>query len=304
MSQPGPGLRQLQRLAEGASAPPPPVAGRGGTPPRRPPWWEERLAGFLFRALSPRLPAQEQPPPPPSLGAWRSHLVPRTGGRGTLSAAWFPASPPARGAVLLLHPWVEWGKAYFHRRGRIEALGAAGYHTLTVDLPGIGTSGPPAGFFDRDVEDALAALDGLAGRLPLFVWGVSAGGYWAHPVLARSHRVAAAVFEDVSPHLVEWSWRMAPWGAPAYLVLRLVTPGAYRFLDMRRHAACLRLAAAAYVSGALDRGVRPEDTQALAAAAGAAHRIVPQAGHLESIKRAGEAVIALALATFDQGEGR
>jgi pimeloyl-ACP methyl ester carboxylesterase len=274
--------------------PPPPV-------PPRPSAREERWSWKLFRVVSPRLEKVELLPPPDSLRPFEEVRVPRPP-RGELSALWFPAAGTARGAVLLLHPWVPWGKTYFYRRGRIAALRREGYHALVLDLSGFGTSSKPAGFLDRDVEAGLAALRERAPGLPLHVWGVSSGGHWAHPVLARSTDVASAMFEDVSPHLFEWSWRMAPLFRPCYLFFRTVFPTSHRYLDMRRHAAAFRLGAVTYLSGEGDRGVLPEDTRALATAAGGEARIVAGAGHLGSIKVATEEVLALAFDTFRRGE--
>lgn len=275
----------------------------------RPPRWQESLGSWLFRALSPKIPRQATPAPPAALAPCEEVGVHRSSGPGTLAATWYPctASSPitrARGAVLLLHPWSVWGQAYFHRHGRLESLRAAGYHALTVDLGGFGGSGPASGFFDRDVEDALAFLRRRAHGLPVHVWGVSSGGYWAHPLLARAEGVSGAMFEDVSPHLLEWSWRMAPWGRPFYLFFRRALPAAYRFLDARRHAAGLKVSAVAYVSGERDPGIRPEDTEDLAGRAGAPFWIIPRAGHLGAIKTAGDEVIDIALATFEQAVER
>jgi hypothetical protein len=110
------------------------------------------------------------------------------------------------------------------------------------------------------------------------------------------------MFEDTSPHLFEWSWRMSPLGRPCYLFYRYVLRGAYRYLDIRRHAPAMSLRAASYASGEKDRGVRPEDTRELAALAGGRTLIVPGAGHLDSIKLANAEVIALALDTFRRAE--
>ena len=270
-------------------------------PPPRPSAFEERWSSRLFRAVSPRLERPAALPTPDSLRPFEEVRVPRPP-RGELTATWFPANGPARGAVLLLHPWLPWGKAYFHRRGRIPALREAGYHSLALDLSGFGGSSRPAGHLDLDVEAGLAALRERAPGLPLHLWGVSSGGYWAHPVLARTSEVRSAMFEDVSPHLFEWSWRMAPLFRPCYAFFRLAFPTSYRYLDARRHAAAFRLGAVAYVSGEKDRGVLPSDTRALAEAAGGAARIVPGAGHLAAIKVATEEVLALALETFRRGE--
>ncbi|HEV2855648.1 MAG TPA: alpha/beta hydrolase [Thermoanaerobaculia bacterium] len=259
----------------------------------------------LFLALSPGLPRFEQPEIPERMAPFEDVLVTRMKGRGELTATWFPAAGRPRGAVLLLHPWLMWGKAYFHLRGRIEALRAAGYHALALDFAGFGGSGAPHGFFDHDVEAGLRSLRERADGLPLHVWGVSAGGYWAHPVLGRTRLVSGAMFEDVAPHLFEWSWRVIPSRRPCYLFFRTCFRSAYRFLDIRRHAGSMSLGAATYVSGERDRGVRPEDTRALAGLAGARHlrhRIIPGADHLGSIKIAGEEVIHLALETFRLAE--
>jgi uncharacterized protein len=272
-----------------------------GSVPPRPGAREERLATGLFLLLSPRLPRTEQPVPREDLAPFEALSVPRWNGAAPLSAVWFPAERP-RGAVLLLPPWLVWGKAYFYLRGRLQALRAAGYHALILDFPGFGGSGPVQGFFDRDVEDGLAALRRQAGDLPLHVWGVSSGGTWAHLVLSRTDLVTGAMFEDVSPHLFEWSWRVAPLGRPAYLFFRTVFRSAYRFLDARRHAAAMALRTVTYVSGEGDLGVRPEDTRALAETAGGRWRIVPGADHLGAIKVAGEEVVALALDTFRRAE--
>jgi pimeloyl-ACP methyl ester carboxylesterase len=197
---------------------------------------------------------------------------------------------------------MAWGKAYFHLRGRIEALRAAGYHVLAPDFSGFGRSISPFDFFDRDVEAGIEFLLQRLGDLPLHVWGVSAGGYWAHPFLSRTDLVTGAMFEDVSAHLLEWSWRQVPVGRPGYLLFRWCLRSAYRFLDLRRHAVTMSLGAVTYVSGGRDRGVRPEDTRALAGLAGGRCHIVPGAGHLASIKLAGPEVIALALDTFRRAE--
>ncbi|HEX4952516.1 MAG TPA: hypothetical protein VF017_03860 [Thermoanaerobaculia bacterium] len=280
------------------------MTAQAAIPPPRPARWEERAGGFLFRALAPRLAREPIPEPPAALAPFEELVLPRRPGHGSLTATWYAPAGEPRGGALLLHPWMSWGKAYFHRRGRIPALREAGYGVLALDLPGFGGSHSIPGFYDRAVVQGLEAL---ALRVPgraLHVWGVSNGGYWAHIALSSGLGVAGAFFEDVSPHLLEWSWRTAPLGRPFYLFYRLVLPRAYRFLDARRHAAARAVPAVGYVSGELDRGVRPEDTHALADAAGAERLVVPDTEHLGSIKRAGSEVIAAALETFSKGETR
>lgn len=279
------------------------------TTPPRPAYWQEWLANRLFFLMSPPLTWSPQPEPPDGVAPWEPVTIERRRGRGTLSGHWFPAGPGAdgadgaRGAVLLLHPWLPWGSSYFFRRGRLQALRAAGYDAMTVDFPGFGGSGPPAGFLDRDVEDALEHLRRRNGDRPLHVWGVSSGAYWAHLVLSRGAGADGAMFEDVSSHLLEWSWRRVPRGRPLYLVFRTFLRRPYRYFDLRRHAPALRIKAAAYVGGEKDPGVWADETRELARLAGARCLIVPGADHLAAIKLANQEVIELALATFREAEG-
>ncbi|MFP3941682.1 MAG: alpha/beta hydrolase, partial [Thermoanaerobaculia bacterium] len=303
------------RAAGGPPAGPSGAAEVGGTgageaPPERPSSLYERVSFGWFSAFAPRLPRIEQPEPPAHLHPCERITIPRPGRSGRLSATWFPAhttrdgtqSGLARGAVLLLPPWMQWGRSYFHRRGRIPALRRAGYHVLTVDFPGFGHSGPRAGFYDRDVEAALDHLAARAPGLPVHLWGVSAGGYWSHMVLSRRSGVAGAMFEDVSPHLLEWAGRAQPLLRPAHALFRSIFPKTFRYFDLRRHAPGLQVARAAYTAGGQDPGIPAEQTRELARLAGAELLIVPEAGHLEAIKVAEEEVIALALATFRRAE--
>lgn len=268
--------------------------------PPRPSEWQERAGLRLLGALGPQLPAATRVPAVPALFPYRNLSVRRSHGPGGLSATWYPAHLTPRGAVLLLHPWVAEGAGYFHRKGRIEALRAAGYHALTVDFPGFGGSGRPSGLYDRAVEDALRVLDRLSRGLDLFIWGVGSGGYWAHPAMARTDQVAGAMFEDVPPHLVGWSSRSPAWARPAYLLFKRMLPEVYRYLDARLHAAALDLGAVTYISGALNDTVRPQDTRMLAERAGGSYSIVRGAGHLGSIEVANRAVIRTALETLER----
>ncbi|MEM7585087.1 MAG: alpha/beta fold hydrolase [Acidobacteriota bacterium] len=292
-----------------------------GGPPERPERWQEAFANRLFLALSPRVPAVRRGAPSKMLAPYERFTVARSRGRGTLSATWYPAlgaaapGMTARGAVLLVHPWVRWGQAYFERRGRLGALRAAGYHAMTFDLGGFGSStAAPSEFYDRDIEDALKALRSRAGDLPLHLWGVSSGGYWAHALLSRRTQrglpaefggavVHGAVFEDVAQHLIEWSGRMAPWGKPCYAFFRNVLTRAYRFMDLSRHAPHLRVRSVGYISGELDRGVLSTETRRLARLAHGRSLVIQGADHLEAIKKGAEEVLAFALDTFELAEG-
>ena len=271
--------------------------------PERPSPLVEHASFWWFNTFGPRVPEGRQPGPPRRLAPFEAVTVERPGRRGDLAGTLFSAGTAARGAVLLVPPDLKWGRAYFHRGGRIEALRGAGYHALAFDLPGRGGSGPVAGFYDRDVEDALRFLTGGFPGLPVHLWGVSAGGYWSHMALSRFGAVRGAMFEDVSPHLLEWAGRFMPAARPFHFLFRTLFPKSFRYLDARRHAPGLRVRRAAYASGERDLGVRPEETRELARLAGAEVRILEGAAHLEGIKVAPEEVVGLALGTFRTAEG-
>lgn len=297
--------------------------GLGKVPPR-PSRTEERLAQALLVALSPRLPSAAPPPMPASFRPFQDFTVDRRDEPGRLAATWYPSqAESARGAVLMVHPWHSRGRSFFHRHRRVPILRRAGYHVMTFDLGGAGESGPrPSRFPDRDVLDALHALERRTveqegRRLPLHLWGVCHGGYWAHLALARSVGVGigapgpgnpegvaigGAFFEDVPFHLLHWSKRQAPWGLPFYLFFEHALRRSHPYLDLRRQAAALEVASVAYISGALDTTVRPEETRELAAAGGWPHRIIEDADHLQCVRRRPTEVTDLALRTFAAAE--
>lgn len=280
-------------------------------PPPRPARWKERLADASLIWLAPKVNRVKQPDPPESLRPWEALTLenrvgatwyPAVGrGRGVVSEA--AASETSRGlrrgrgVVLLAPPWVDWGQSYFHRRGRIEALREAGYHSLSFDMGGFGRTRSTRGFRDRDAEIALREAKRRAGDLPVHVWGVSSGGLWLHPILARERLVTSAFFEDVSPHLLEWSAYSAPRARNLYRALQRAFPHVNRYMDMRNHTPLL-VDRCAYVVGSNDRGIPVEDAQDLAKRAGGALHVFEGAGHLQAIKRERERVIRLALDTF------
>ena len=282
----------------------------------------EALGSRLLRALAPKTPSCSSLSPPAALAPWSPLTIHTEGSR--LSATWFPAQGfpaqgfpargfpapashsessdadgKARGVVVLAHPWVPGGQAYFFRRSRLKALRQAGYHALTFDFPGFGDSERwQPGFLDRDLSAVLDFVDTLAPGLPKFFWGVSAGGYWGHLSLSSRSDITAAVFEETPIHLIDWSDRVAPQRRWCHAFYRRVLAPAYRFLDLRRHAAHLQVSAASYISGLDDPGILPAETHELARLAKGQSRIVPNANHLDVIKRAGKDWTQMVLQTF------
>src|SRR4029077_10368239 len=81
-------------------------------PAPRPSALEEWLASRLFFVMSPHMVWMEQPEPPSGLEPFEPVTIERTKGPGVLTATWYPAAGETRGVVLLLHPWLAWGKSY------------------------------------------------------------------------------------------------------------------------------------------------------------------------------------------------
>lgn len=269
-------------------------------PPQRPAAWQERLVARLLNTLAPAHAGPEGGSPPPALLPYEKLSIERRRGGEKLSGTWYPAYVGPRGAVLLLHPWTREGQAYFHRHGRLDALRAAGYHALTLDFPGFGTTPSAVEFDDRTVDDGLRLLERRSDGLELFVWGVSWGGLWAHLALTKTDQVAGAVFEDVPCHAFDWLRRSGRLPRALDFILRRLFAGPQSYLDVREHALCLDLGAVSYLSGSRDSMVRPEETRRLAVRAQGSSNVVQGAGHLEAITHANRAVLRTALETFER----
>lgn len=283
---------------------------RNDGPPDRPAPWVEWLARRLLTALAPGLEpsASREDQPRDRWAPFSRVALRRSRDEGHLEGWFFPAQPredeAPRGAVLMCHPWLPFAQSYFLRRQRIPALRAAGFHVMTFDFGGFGASGPrPKGYFDVDVNDALDELARMAPGLPLHLWGVSFGGYWAHLALSRRDQTIGGVFfEHVADHLIEWSKRTTPWGMPCFLFYQHVLGSAYRFLDLERHAGHLRARAVTYVGGDEDPGIPLDALHRLAHRAHARRCVVRGAGHLDAIRQDGRRVIELAIDTFRKAE--
>src|SRR4029077_3319334 len=119
---------------------------------------------------------------------------------------------------------------------------------------------------------------------------------------SRGAGVSGAMFEDVSSHLITWSWRRLPLKRPLYVFFLIFFRRAFRYLDLQSHAPFLRAKAVAYSGGEKDPGVLADETRELARLASGRSLIVPGADHLAAVKIANEELIGLAIETFRKAE--
>lgn len=270
----------------------------GALPAAPSPRDERVLLRLLERGILGDLYGAPQDPPPSEWGA-QPFGVPRPEG-GMLAALLFPA-PHARGVVLLAHPSVAAGKGYFHRNDRVPFLRELGFHVVTFDHGGFGESDAPAGLHHREWAALLAWARRRFPDLPVHVWGVSLGGYFAHHALAADEPgVASAVFEQVAPNLFAYRFEGAPLTRAGHALARTLAPGGARWFGADAHALHVKADRVLYVSGARDRGVPLADATRLVHAASplARHHVVEGAAHLEAWKLGGAAVREAVRATL------
>ncbi len=112
---------------------------------------------------------------------------------------------PVKGVVLLCHPFLKYGMAYFFKHRYQAWLNAAGYHVVAFDFKGFGTSKPGGIAFADDVLSVTRWIGVALPDMPIHLLGASFGGYHALHGIAR-HRLAFAsvVFDSVPVHITHF----------------------------------------------------------------------------------------------------
>jgi alpha-beta hydrolase superfamily lysophospholipase len=138
----------------------------------------------------------------------------------------WPAVGDARAHLLLIHGIAEHAGRHAHVATR---FGRAGIETHAFDLRGFGASSGRRAYLDHwsdyhdDVEDRIAAIRAVSGRLPLVLYGHSMGGLIALGyVLADARRPAVDRLVLSAPAIAA---RVAQWKRTLADVLGRLTPG-------------------------------------------------------------------------------
>lgn len=115
---------------------------------------------------------------------------------------------PAKGVVLLCHPFLKYGMAYFYKNRYQTWLNAAGYHVVGFNFKGFGTSQLGGITFADDVLSVTRWIRTTLPNLPVHLLGASFGGYHALQGIAR-HRLpfASVVLDSVPAHITHFFGR-------------------------------------------------------------------------------------------------
>jgi pimeloyl-ACP methyl ester carboxylesterase len=130
--------------------------------------------------------------------------------------AYRTAGSRARGTLLLLHGFTGNSRNWMLN---VDALAAAGWHTVSPDHPGHGQSSAPedpAVYRMEALADTHHALAATLGELPVVVVGHSMGGAVAEELVIRHGRdVAALVLADSAggSHKESWVKALAAYGS-------------------------------------------------------------------------------------------
>lgn len=193
-----------------------------------------------------------------------------------LPADYRPASGPTRAAVLALHSFGDYRRAFSTFGARLARRGLA---TLAFDQRGFGDAGDHGRWrrdedvYLRDVEGAVGALERVAPGAPIFVLGEGIGGAAAlaaapqlgarvaglvlvNPAVRTTHPLRALLnfamcgVAALAPGARVRLARRARWGHPEASVRLSRDPRVVRTLRADACAGCLRLAGRATASAA------------------------------------------------------
>lgn len=209
--------------------------------------------------------------------------------RSLLSASIVPSRrAPARGVVLLCHPFLKYGKSYFLSNGYAQWLSEAGWHVVAFDFKGFGRSTLGGICFADDVK---AAADWARERhpgLPLHLLGTSFGAFHAiHAVARHGPMFASMVFDSVPMSIATFFDK----GVVGMLMRRISSSSWARPTgthELFESLPSIRSTPSLFLFGAADRYISATDIERLRMLCPEAGvQCVEACGHLELRKRQG-----------------
>ncbi|WMW81548.1 alpha/beta fold hydrolase [Undibacterium cyanobacteriorum] len=112
---------------------------------------------------------------------------------------------PAKGVVLLCHPFLKFGMSYFFKNSYHEKLNQAGYHVVSFNFKGFGSSTVESMNFADDVASIVDWARHTYPDLPLHFWGVSFGAFHGmHAIGSGRARFDSALFDSAPVSLVHF----------------------------------------------------------------------------------------------------
>lgn len=196
---------------------------------------------------------------------------------------------PPKGIVLLCHPFLKYGMAYFFKNQYQSWLNAAGYHVVGFNFKGFGNSKLGGIAFADDVKSVTQWIEVTHPHLPLHLLGASFGGYHGIHAIAR-HRLqlASVIFDSVPAHIarffghgvvgivMRWLSR-SRWGQPTGTV------------PLEQSYAALQKLPCLFLYGADDRFITPfELTEIRQHCPDATIKCYPECDHLDIRKKYSE----------------
>ena len=189
---------------------------------------------------------------------------------------------PARGVVLLCHPFLKYGMHWFFNHGYHEWLADAGYHVVGFDFKGFGRSTVGGMSFAEDVIALGEWARDCWPELPVHVLGASFGAFHALHAIATGRTAFASVVCDSVPATVARFFGGGVTGA----VMRGMSTSRWAdatgtrpiFRSLPLPHGLPRL----FLFGGADPFITPAEVERLREACGPSNvRVYPDCGHLE-----------------------
>lgn len=245
-----------------------------------------------------------------SLFGWRggetgtSFRHPSTDGSMLAGAVHACACAPAKGVVIVCHPFFKFGMHYFFKNGYQDWLNAAGYHVVGFNFKGFGASAVEGLRFSDDVCAMVAWTRERYPDLPLHLLATSFGAFQSiHAIASGRVQVDSALF-DSAPATLEHFFGKGIGGAVVRYLSRSRWSHSTGTHDILRMLPLPPATPHLFLYGDADEYIMPPEMAALRRACGDARvQVFPQCGHLELRKVDPQRYIATVLEFFER-QGR